>query len=75
MGKDPTRRIRSQPVYPLGDGSSQVRIRFFARLDVSVLTLANDSRAQKWEYKIPKALEDGEYLLRTELLGLHVAGK
>jgi hypothetical protein len=75
MGKDPTRRIRSQPVHPLGDGSSQVRLRFFALVWVLVFTFANDSRAQKWEYKIPKALEDGEYLLRTELLGLHVAGK
>ncbi|KAH8111662.1 family 61 endoglucanase [Phellopilus nigrolimitatus] len=29
--------------------------------------------AQQWDFTIPKDLEDGEYLLRTEILGLHAA--
>lgn len=31
--------------------------------------------AQSWNWTIPPELEDGEYLLRTEILGLHAASK
>lgn len=32
------------------------------------------SAAQTWDFTLPLDLEDGEYLLRSEILGLHAAG-
>lgn len=45
------------------------------RLCTNTVLVRHFRAAQAWDFKIPLDLEDGEYLLRTEILGLHVAFK